>query len=233
MGKLLIGMMIVLGMATSGWATTYSDYTYSDASGRAATADFTLDGTSLTLLLTNASTSAVPDPTSILTALLFGTSSPLTALSAIVPSGSTVITKNGTLYPAGTNVGSQWAYNANGVSSAGLGIFGPHDIIGGPGLISAPGKPPAGLPYGIVGTGAINFNNGDLGNAQLIRNAVQFTFTTGNDFTLADISNVEFQYGTSLGGYPANPVPEPCTLLLLGGGFGVAALARRRAGRGV
>jgi hypothetical protein len=77
------------------------------------------------------------------------------------------------------------------------------------------------VQYGIA-SGA---DNPGIGNAAvtganaLIQSSV--VFTLGNlpvGFTLADISNVSFQYGTSLN-EPNIPVPEPSTMLLLGSGL--------------
>ena len=100
-----------------------------------------------------------------------------------------------------------------GISSTGLGLFGPFDLFPGSNL-QGPASPD-GLQYGITSAG----DNPLTGNTpvtasgmnDLIQNAVAFKLTgLPGGFTLSDISNVSFLYGTSL------PVPEPATLWLLG-----------------
>ncbi len=225
MKKLIYAILLVMGMAASGWGYSFS------ADSRSAEALFSLNGTTLTLTLTNTSTSEAYDPTYILTALFFKSTEALTPLSALVGPTSDIIGKSGVIYGSGTNVGSQWAYLAGeGVSSAGLGIFGPGNIIGGPPLNNVGGTPPDGLPYGLVGKGIINWANGDLKKGFLDQNSVVFTFTVPHDFSLSDIYDVVFQYGTSTNAYHHSPpVPEPGTLYLLGGGLlGLGIFARRR-----
>ncbi|HOE66418.1 MAG TPA: PEP-CTERM sorting domain-containing protein [Candidatus Hydrogenedentes bacterium] len=161
----------------------------------------------------------------------------LTSLSAVLTAGSTVFF-GGT--SPGNVVGGEWAYasglngaprGANqGISSSGLGLFGaatfPGANLQGPNAVN-------GMQYGIVSLG----DNPATGNAPVtgsnafIHNAV--VFTLGNlpmDFSLHDISNVSFQYGTSLTepNFPGDTpvVPEPASFVLLG--IGIAAFATRR-----
>src|SRR5262249_54506972 len=113
----------------------------------AASADFSLSGNTLTITLTNTSTSDVLVPTDVLTGLLFNTPTALTPVSALLPAGSTVFFgPNG-----GGNVGGEWAYAfQGGTSSSGLGIFGNANFNGsnlqGPTAVD-------GLQYGITSAG--------------------------------------------------------------------------------
>jgi hypothetical protein len=122
-----------------------------------------------------------------------------------------------------------------GISSSGYGLFSGATFPG-PNL-----EPPAaldGLQYGITSAGDNPFTGNaavtggnPLSKNPLIKNSVVFTLSglpSGFDpLTLNAITNVSFQYGTSLaepnvlGGGPGGgaPVPEPSSVLLLGSGL--------------
>src|SRR5262249_15560239 len=121
--------------------------TYSFSSGtRAASATFAKSGSNLIITLTNTSAADAMVDTDILTAVYFTvTGSPtLTPISAVVPPTSDVFDIGpGTLVTPGDRVvGGEWAYrnvalphgNNEGVSSTGLGVFGPPDLFPGPDL---------------------------------------------------------------------------------------------------
>ena len=198
---------------------------------RSASATFDVVGGNLQITLNNISTNDVTSPTgggAILTTVFFDLSptTALTPVSALLGLGSVVHFGSS----GGGNVGGEWAFASGlvgapgnaalGASSSGLGLFGSGNF-GGPDL--DPPNAVNGLNYGITSAGDNVFsgNAAVTGNVPLIQNSVVFTlsgnpvFTTIGDYT---ISNVSFQYGTSLleprdpGIFVETNVPEPTTL---------------------
>ncbi len=129
-------------------------------------------------------------------------------------------------------VGGEWAFKSGlsgapgsaalGVSSSGLGLFGPGDLFPGANLQGP--LSPGGLQYGITSAGdnPLTGNKAVTGDNALIQNSVLFTFRIAGAGDLASVSDVQFQYGTDLGEahFPAtlevesaSPVPEPGTFL--------------------
>jgi hypothetical protein len=225
----------------------------SSSESRAASAEFELVAGKLLIRLSNTSTADVGVPSDVLSGLFFSLSGTptLTRNSAVLGAGSQVIYDG---QPAEGNVGGEWAYQSQsgllgqfnqGISSSGLGIFGPGNLF--PGSNLAGPASPRGLEYGLASAGdnPATGNGGVTGSGGLIRNSV--VFTLGNlptDFTLDDIGpTVRFQYGTSLSepslfAEPSamTPVPEPSTyiagcLLAIPGLLHLARFVRRsRAG---
>jgi hypothetical protein len=208
---------------------------------RAASVTFESSAHNLIVRLKNTSLSDVGVPTDVLTGVFFNVAGnpALARTSAALGAGSTVLF-GGT--DAGAVVGGEWAYRnglnqyaANsGISSSGLNLFGPHDRFPGSNLQGP--ESPNGLQYGITSAG----DQADIGNAKVTGDAAliknEMVFTLGN-WLLGDptpyISNVTFQYGTSLsephlsGDLTVRQVPEPSVVLLLGVG-GIAAWRRLR-----
>jgi hypothetical protein len=209
----------------------------------AATANFTVSGNTLTVVLTNTGTGFINDASSVLTGIFFNISGAptLTTVSALL-NGSTV-TPGGTA-PTGGNVGGEWAYSGSlgsgapapyGISSSGFGFFGQPNFNG-PNL-----QNPAavdGINYGIVNATYVNGQgNGGINSTPLIRNAVTFTLSgLPVGFSDSSINNVQFQYGTDLAeprlvGANPDPIPEPSSalgMLFLGSIGGAAALKRKK-----
>ena len=145
-----------------------------------------------------------------------------------------------------TNVGGEFKYATgtwsghdgnNAISSSGY-VSGSMGNFNGANL-DDPGSLD-GINFGIIApiTSQNKFKpNGGLANDPLIEGEVVFTMTiAGGTLTTGQISNVSFQYGTSLSepklppGYrPPPPVPEPAALLLLAPA--VAFALRKRAAK--
>ena len=237
----LLSMPLVLLTAVSVSATPI---TFTGSSGSlAASANFSVVGGNLQVILTNTSSADVLVSSEVLTAVFFTVAGnpALAPVSALLSGGSTVIYGP---QPAGGNVGGEWAY-ANGlagapggadegISSSGFGLFGPPNLFPGPDL--DPPASPNGVNYGLLSAG----DNSATGNAgvtgsPLINNQVTFMLAglaVGFD-PATGITTVSFQYGTALTetnvpGVPG-PIPEPTTILLLGSGLsGLAWYGRKK-----
>jgi len=231
-------------LAAASFATTAdASVIFTGSSGsRAATVDFSLSGTTLTVTLINTSSADVVDPGGVLAAVFFDLANgddPLLTKTSAITDGTTYA--GGSIVSgAGTVVGGEWAYlnglnqyGANsGISSAGLGIFGAGDVFPGSNLFGP--ASPNGIQYGITSAGDnVATGNAGISSDPLTRNSV--IFTLGN-FTgsLSDISNVTFQYDASLtaisvaSAREGGTVPEPGTVALLGLGLAGMAFIRRR-----
>jgi hypothetical protein len=219
--------------------------TFSGSSGSlAASAAFTVNGAgNLVVTLTNTSTADVLVPANVLTAVFFdlGGTTTLSRISGTLSGASTVFyDPDG--QPAGGVVGGEWAYKAGlatpytateGISSAGLGLFGPADRF--PGANLAGPLDPDGLQYGLLSAGdntATGNPGGILGSGGLIKNAVTFVLSCSplcTSSTLNQIANVVFQYGTALTEPHFGAVPLPPALVLFGTALvGMGVLSRRR-----
>ena len=190
-----------------------------------------------------------------LTAVFFSGDFALTAASgtAYVPTVGSIIQadNSGNISPWSTwpssgpparSVGTEWAYKGGlvgaplgatqGLSSSGLGLFGPGDRFEtsyGDNVLAKPASPD-GENFGIVPAGTTKVY-GSLKKQPVVRNSMTFTFTGVGDLSGAadSIERVVFLYGTALDG-PSVVVPEPSAFVLLG--VGVLGLlggyARRR-----
>lgn len=235
MGKGAASLMGVaaLALAMAGQAQAIT-FTGTNGSNLSASADFTINSGNLQVVLTNTSLVDVRNPAQVLTGVFFSGTGSLSSLSAVLTAGS------GLIYHApvaGGVVGGEWAYATSlagapggatsGISSSGLGLFGgptfPGANLAGPNAVN-------GVQFGIVSAGdnAGTGNGGITGSGGLIRNSVTFTLgNIGANFNLSAITNVSFQYGTSLNEpnvrgnctSGCRSVPEPSTLLLMGAGL--------------
>lgn len=240
-----IAAATAIGVATP--ATAAVVFNGTNGSNLSASATFDVVGGNLMVTLTNTSGVDINDPAQVLHALFFDIA------------GTPVLNYNdadicatcsfvGTVSGSGTDVGSEWAYLQNasglgggvtqdyGLSSAGYGLFGPGDVLSGAAHPDRGGAttPPDGGDFGLLSAGytTAGDNGGITNNQPYIKNSVIFNLGAFNG-NLSDVSNIRFQYGTSLENTNFGAVPEPGTwaMMLLGfGGIGVAMRRRRRLG---
>ena len=225
-------------------------FTATNGSNLTASATFDIVGGKLQVVLNNSSAFDVLVPSNVLTALFFnllGGASTLGVAGGSATSNGPTFMNGAQVNTAGTNVGGEWAYagvssvilgagtNA-GISSSGFSLFG-NANLNGPNL-SGP-VAVDGLQYGITSTGD-NLATDNGGVTEITKHSVTFLLDFAAGFTLAQISNVSFQYGTTLvkepriictvncGGPPANEIPEPGSAALAGLALLAAASVRRR-----
>ena len=215
--------------------------TDSDGSPISATVTFSLIGNIFELVLTNNDVAnsqasvltnvgfnAVPAPASTL---------PSSAGSASLTTGSSIVAL-GT--PDSHTVGQEWAYLVGGAASSGFGVgTGSGNLCG----TSGCGVMLDGSAFGLVGTGT-NLNQDGLKTRTYIEKSITIdvVLPAGSTFALAQITSVNFQYGTGpgegnisvprcTGGSDCRRAPEPASWLLLVAGMVSLGAARRFLGR--
>lgn len=197
----------------------------------------------VTVTLTNAAgpSSQALVPADLLTAVYFNLTggAAVTPFSAVVPVGQKIL-------PEGNDAGAFWQYKTNienaalrgahsGISSTGLGIFGPKANFG-----CSPGcQQLDGLNYGIVPKSYIRGDgNSSVEAVPVIQYSAVFTLQ-GAVPQNASVDSVWFQYGTDLSEPsfgPGGEVPEPSPAILVGCGLLLAGLSqtlRKRLRRGL
>jgi hypothetical protein len=246
MGLVALVLLVAVGTAHGSWSFTTSGSGVGPNVTLQAKATFAVSNLYLIVTLSNEGTYDSRIPADILTTVLFkinGGSPQLTPVSAELGPDSSVIAHR---LPMGFDgdVGSEWAYRDSftnapeeAISSTNLKGFGnkkylfPGEKIRGAGHLG-------GVDFGLT---TINDNylndTGGLKNKGLIVDTVVFTFKLPSAFTVTNITDVTFQYGTNLKqpdlfqetADSSSLIPEPSTISLVAAALlGALTLARRR-----
>jgi hypothetical protein len=153
----------------------------------------------------------------------------LIPVSAVLGAGSSIINP-----VAGESIGGNYQYAGGksglpggataGIVTTGLGIFGPTGNFGTPAQILD------GFGYGIV-NGVSSGANNPVKGATLINNSIVFTLTVPADFDLGSVTDVSFQWGTSLDENPPTVPDGGSTMALLGFALVGLGCVRRKTAR--
>jgi hypothetical protein len=251
----LMSLPLAVVIAASTTNASPLPITFTGTSGNlAASVSFVVNSGNLVVTLTNTSTKDVLQPSDVLTGVFFtlsGATVTTTGGSALLKTGSVVVYQkncdvNACNLTGGGNVGGEWEYLAGlnqyganaGISSTGLNIFGSPNFNG---LNLQDPLALDGLQFGITSAGDdLTTGNTGVTKSALIKNAVVFTMPIVSG--TPTISNITFQYGTSLGSSEPNvkgdcvsgctpvrtPEPSSLPLFILGMGvLGIAVISRR------
>jgi len=205
------------------------------------TADFNISGTTLDILLTNTSTdqlTSIGQSLSVLTWDITNADISLSAVSAVMYTGSQLVGYDATSFPGITDLSSEWGFKEDiaagnlgsyGVSAVGDILFGA-DTFGrwdrfdnSTNLFGPDNGNLNGASGAIVGNN-VDFTSGGFKNkGPFVQNQMLFAFnivsTEGATLAYSEITNVNSLFGTD----GAALVPEPTTIALLG--IGLAGLA--------
>jgi hypothetical protein len=216
-----------------------------------ASATFVISNLDLVVTLSNLGTSNTNSPGDIVTGVFFDVAGnpALTPVSATVGPDSKVIGHHQPIING--DVGEEWAYNGDlvdapagdvyGISSTKLksSFFKKSELFPFPDGKIRGTSPLSGAQFGITSLNdVLNDELGGLKNKPLIQNTVVFVFSLPSNLsslTVEDISDVTFQYGTSIKkglditGEMVAQVPEPSTVTLVALSLvGALALTRSR-----
>jgi hypothetical protein len=225
----------IVGNTTHGLTFTATGPGDDTSKTLSASATFVLSDLKLVITLSNTASNDPDKSAEILTGIYFTLAGDpaLTRTSAVLGSDTAIKGRPGVSGP-GMNVGSDWSYGNDltglphgadeGLSIASLNKFGKRNRFSGPKL-----APASGVQFGVTTAfDSLGNDKGNLKHKQLIENTIVFTLNgLPTNFTLADISNVSFQYGTSFkdpglnlvgtisGENNDSVIPEPGTAALI------------------
>jgi hypothetical protein len=211
-----------------------------------ATATFALSasGTTTDLVITLTDTAAYKpnDSSDMLTSVFFTLAGDptFTKVSGLLGAGSGAVESGTNLTIAGGIIGGSWAYAAalhdapgganEGISSTAYSFFGPSNLFPG-NKLPGDSNPPDGVAGGL--TSAVDDGskyNSCLSGQPFIRDSAVFTLgCVAGNFSLSQISNVNFGYGTIPDQFiAAIMVPEPGAISLVGAGLLFLGLFARK-----
>ena len=215
-----------------------------------ATAAFTVSGNTLTMTVHYAGGQGLPvDSTGLALSSVFfdlgNFSGDLTAVSAMIATGSSLVGINAGSWTGGDDLSGQWTYRddiavswgsnalgqygASGVGDIlfGLDTFGTADIIDSSKTLVTP--VPNGIDFSIVPTATDLSKDGFKNNGPVVQDTIVLTFAfAGDTLSESDIMNVSALYGTD--GAPLVPAPGAAVLAMIG--IGLTIRRRRGSARG-
>ncbi len=199
---LLVGTIATVGIVGNASANAIFSFT---TGTRAASADFSIVGGDLQVVLTNTSSFDVLVPTDVLTALYFdlngvGGLTPLSATTGGSAFYGAIVNNVGEGWQYGSGKGSLTGGGTEGISATGLGVFGSDPWF------FLPANPPLnGIDYGLLSAGdnTGTGNGGITSGGPLIKDSITFVLDgLPGGFTDAQLvsalNHVQFQYGTAL-----------------------------------
>jgi hypothetical protein len=219
---------------------------------------FTLsNNVDLIIALSNISTNAPKVDNDILTAMFFDITptlqQPLTPTSAMVTNGPGSEITGPMYFGNDTIVNGQWAYRGDlepgssksknappgtyGISSSSFSkLFGVSDLFSSAEVLNGT-KPLSGVQFGLTDLVALSPNAAsNLKKTDLIQNTIDIVIEgLPSGFTLSDIGDVSFEFGTSIKtginipGVLVGQIPEPSTIMLVAAGL-LGAFTLTRAG---
>lgn len=221
-----------IGVSSSAGAVLFNFSGNSNASGNplAASADFSVSGTTLTIVLTNTASSAAMNGADVLDGVFFdiaGANPTFSAGSATLTSGSSlVLMKN--VPTSGNPLNDEWMYDSPvpilgteyGIGSTGFPGFNPNTDNFTARFNSGKAMAGGNSDYGLVPTAGITV--GSISNVY-VNNSVTFTFTLSSAISESDIQNVLVSYGS---GGETQLVPEPATFIAVA--VGALGFLRKR-----
>ena len=224
--------LVAVGASSSANAVIFNFSGNSNASGNplAASADFTVSGTTLTIVLTNTATGAAMNGADVLDGVFFdiaGSDPVFSNGNVALTSGSSLVLMNN-VPTSGNALNDEWMFDSPvpilgteyGVGSTGFPGFNPNNDNFSARFWSQKAMAGGNSDYGLVPTAGITV--GSISNVY-VNNSVTFTFTLSSAISESDIQNVLVSYGS---GGETQLVPEPATLMAMA--VGAAALLRKR-----
>ena len=238
----LTGICLIFGtIPAHANSITFTGTGYNDGASLSASAMFEIIGNDLIITLSNTATDdnnggGWDTSGNTLSGIFFDfAGNPVfTPVSATVAPGSELVQFNlcstGQCASSTTNVGGEWYFSKDnetllgefGIASSGY-IEGSNPNFNGPNL-DGPAYTGNGINFGLISLDNTFNPNGGLADDPVIRNSVILALSGAEGLSVFDITNVSFQYGTSLSEPnistdTGEAVPEPESVILLGSGI--------------